>query len=344
VYSYLLESQQRTAIAKATHRSKNRILDRPSVPAFEIGPNLWVRALSGPFGICFAALLVVVRALSSGRLRTESDVRAALRNTSVFANIPRIPRKLLSKKASPIYDLAMLPFGGRGMAEAFRTLRANLYYNLTGQRGKVILVTSPSPGDGKTTTTLCLAGALAADDKRVLVVDTDLRKPSHYQLLGHEVEEGLATLDPSTGAPAVAPQRIYLSNGMIYAIDPGLGLPSESLSSHAFARFLARARHDFDFVLLDAPSYPATADPLVLAGLADFALTVVRLGNTSRLDAEAHIYGIASRVRNLAVVINDADTVAAVGYPRSSKTTRMQPQSLPAPPAAARNMPRSSPN
>jgi tyrosine-protein kinase Etk/Wzc len=326
VYSYLLESQQRTAIAKATKRSKNRILDRPTVPAREIAPNIMLRTLSLPFGICFAALLVVVRALSSGRLRTEAEVRSALRNTTVFANVPRIPRKLLSRRASPMYDLAALPFEGLGLAEAFRTLRANLYYNLSGPLGKVILITSPSPGDGKTTSALCLAGALAADQKRVLLVDADLRKPSHFQLLGHEPGQSFTKLDDGSVGINFTPHRIYLSHGVVHAVDPGFGVEAETLSSEAFMRFLERVRLEYDYILLDAPSYPATADPLVLAGLADFALTVIRLGNTARADAEAHIYGVLSRVRGHALVVNDSHAVSAEGYPRPARATRLQPQ------------------
>jgi len=330
VYSYLLESQQRTAIAKATKRSKNRILDLPTVPAREIAPNLWLRMLSLPLGICLAALLVVARALSSGRLRTEAEVRAALRATTVFANVPRIPRKLLSKRSGPVYDLAALPFEGLGLAEAFRTLRANLYYNLSGPLGKVILITSPSPGDGKTTTALCLAGALATDEKRVLLVDADLRKPSHFQLLGHEPGQSFTKLPDGTVGISYTPHRIYLSHGVVHAVDPGFGVAAETLSSEAFMRFLERVRLEYDYILLDAPSYPATADPLVLAGQADFALTVIRLGNTTRADAEAHIYGVLSRVRGHALVVNDSQAVSAEGYPRPARATRLQ-QHLPAP-------------
>ena len=328
VYSYLLESQQRTAIAKATKRSKNRILDLPSVPAREVAPNLWLRMLSFPLGTCFAALLVVVRALSSGRLRTEAEVRSALRNTTVFANVPRIPRKLLSKRASPVYDLAALPFEGLGLAEAFRTLRANLYYNLSGPLGKVVLITSPSPGDGKTTSALCLAGALAADQKRVLLVDADLRKPSHFQLLGHEPGQSFSKLEDGTVGINFTPHRIYLSHGVVHAVDPGFGVAAETLSSEAFVRFLERVRVEYDYVLLDAPSYPATADPLVLASQADFALTVVRLGNTSRADAEAHVYGVLSRVRAHALVVNDSHAVSAEGYPRPARAARLPPHPM----------------
>ncbi|HTU60789.1 MAG TPA: hypothetical protein VMF89_20195, partial [Polyangiales bacterium] len=66
------------------------------------------------------------------------------------------------------------------------------------------------------------------------------------------------------------------------------------------------------------------ADPLVLASQSDFALTVIRLGNTARADAEAHVYGVLSRVRGHALVVNDSHAVSAEGYPRPARATRRQ--------------------
>jgi hypothetical protein len=133
---------------------------------------------------------------------------------------------------------------------------------------------------------------------------------------------------------SVTPHRIYLSHGVVHAVDPGFGVAAETLSSEAFVRFLERVRLEYDYILLDAPSYPATADPLVLASQADFALTVIRLGNTSRADAEAHIYGVLSRVRGHALVVNDSHAVSAEGYPRPARATRPQLQPVPLLPAS----------
>ena len=113
---------------------------------------------------------------------------------------------------------------------------------------------------------------------------------------------------------------------MVHALDPGFGVAPETLSSDAFARFLERVRLEYDFIVLDAPSYPATADPLVLASQADFSLTVIRLGNTTRADAEAHIHGLRSRARGHALVVNDSHTVSAEGYPRPARGARWQPR------------------
>ena len=322
VYSYLLESQQRTEILKATTGSKNRILDWPSVPSREQGPNLWVRSLSFPLGLLLAALLVVMRSLSSGVLRSEAEVRSLLRGTSIFASVPKLRRKLTKSRKTRVYDLTALPPKGVGLAEAVRTLRTNLYHSLAGPQGKVILITSPSPVDGKTTLSLCLAGALAADEKRVLVIDADLRKPSHYVLTGHKPDAGLGELLRSDEPQATGTHTVELSRGQFDSLDAGFDVPAELLSSQRFAAFLIRAREQYDYIVLDSPSYPPAADALVLASQSDFVLTVVRLGNTPRATTEEHIRALTSRTHGHAVIVNDSDAATARGYARTGRATR----------------------
>lgn len=319
VYSYLLESQQRTEILKATTGSKNRILDWPAVPSREQGPNIFVRMLSFPLGLLFAALLVVTRSLYSGALRSEAEVRHVLRGTTLFASIPKLARRVAASRRRRVYDLAALPFESLGFAEAIRTLRTNLYHSLAGPQGRVILITSPAPDDGKTTLTLCLAGALAADDKRVLVIDADLRKPSHYQLTGHKPDGGLGELlahDEPHEPRKIDAHPVMLSHGQFDALDAGFDLSAELLASQRFGAFLIRARDEYDYVLLDSPSFPPAADALVLASRADFVLSVVRRGNTPRVRAEEHVRALASRAHGHAVIVNDSDAASARGYSR----------------------------
>src|SRR5690606_24376481 len=121
------------------------------------------------------------------RLRSERDTLRALGPMPVFARIPRRGGK--RGKPAPISEL---DGEGEGVAfvEAFRTLRTRLSFALQEQgSGGVILITSPCLGDGKTTCTFALAWMRAADGKRVLVLDTDLRNPSHAKLLAEFVAD-----------------------------------------------------------------------------------------------------------------------------------------------------------
>jgi uncharacterized protein involved in exopolysaccharide biosynthesis/Mrp family chromosome partitioning ATPase len=314
MYSFLLERQQQAAISKASTVSKNRILDFPQVPLREDSPKLALHLASGVLGLLLGAALVILRGLFSGVFRRENDVRGVLGPVQVFARIPLRPTKKTGKNiepapAPPIFDVMAAQMDG-GYAEAFRSLRTNLYRALPGEHGKVILVTSPSLGDGKTTCALSLAAMLAADNRRVLVIDADVRKPTHHELFGVPQEPGLRdVVQQSTGRWRDAIRTLCLSVGWFDAISAGVGANAELLSEGYFSAFLVNARSHYDFIVLDSPSYPIVSDPLVLAPISDFVLSVLRLGSTPRRLAEEHLTGIFTVARGYAVVVNNVEAI-----------------------------------
>ena len=312
MYSYLLERQQQAAITKASTVSKNRILDLPRIPTREDSPKLALHLASGILGLLLGAALVILRGLFSGVFRRENDVRVTLGPVQVFARVPTRLAKLRPRntdgwQAPPLFDV-MATGSDTGYTEAFRSLRTNLYRALPGEHGKVVLVTSPAPGDGKTTCALSLAAMLAADNRRVLVVDTDVRKPTHHTLLSVPAEPGLRDVIVKKGASwKDAIRTMCLSAGWFDSIGAGLGGSAELLSDGSFLTFLMNVRANYDFIVLDAPSYPLVSDPLVLAPLSDFVLSVFRLGSTPRRVAEEHLSGILTVARGYAVVVNSVE-------------------------------------
>ncbi|HET8933380.1 MAG TPA: GNVR domain-containing protein [Polyangiales bacterium] len=304
MYSFLLERRQQAAITKASTVSKNRILDTAYVPVMEDSPKLMLHLASSILGLLLGAAVVILRGLFSAVFRVENDVRGMLGPLQVFARIPARSRARFDP-GTPAFDV----MGGRlspSYVEAFRSLRTNLYRALPGEHGKVILVTSPEQRDGKTSCALSLAAMLAADNRRVLVVDADVRKPSHHSLLGVPQEPGLADVVLRSGqAWRDGIRTMCLTSGSFDALCAGPETSAELLSDERFNRFLVQARSQYDFVILDGPSYPAVSDPLILGPLSDFVLSVVRLGHTSRRVAEEHLTSIFSESRGLAVALND---------------------------------------
>jgi len=309
MYSYLLERQQQAAITKASTVSKNRVLDPPQVPLREDSPKLLLHLAGGPLGLLLGAILVVLRGLFSRVFRRESDVRVVLGPVQVFARVPMRFAKLRNRNndvwmAPPLFDV-MSEQGEAGYAEAFRALRTNLYRALPGEHGKVILVTSPNGGDGKTTCALSLAAMLAADNRRVLVIDADVRRPTHHALLNVPQEPGLRDLIVhGSGRWKDMVHTMCLSVGWFDSISAGVGANAELLSDGYFSSFLINARSQYDFIVLDCASYPSVSDPLVLAPMSDFVLSVLRLGQTSRRLAEEHVSGVFTSARGYAVVVN----------------------------------------
>lgn len=324
VYSYLLERQQQTQILRASTVSKNRIIDLPQVPVHEHSPKLLLRAASGLLGLLLGAIVVVLQSLATTALRTEAELRGALGDTALFASLPNFLRNL--RRAPRLRDIPVFDLFSRrdhvGLAESFRTLRTNLYDALPpGQgKGKVVLVTSPASSDGKTTTTLCLATILAADRKRVLVIDTDLRKPSHHILTNRALEPGLPALLHARAATTEVIHTVHVTCGSFDVITGGQGAPAELLSTQRFAKLLSGLRGNYDYVLLDSASYPLVSDALVLARHSDFVLSVIRLGSTQRRVAEEHVRDLGRKANGHAVVVNNSDVSNDYDHPAAPTT------------------------
>jgi capsular exopolysaccharide synthesis family protein len=172
-------------------------------------------------------------------------------------------------------------------AEAYRTLRTNLYFATLEMPAKTIVVTSPAPGEGKTTALANLAVVLAQAEKRVIVVDADLRHPSLHELFDVQNGRGLADMladeqavkDPPLCATAV-PGLSVLTSGSVKSN------PLDLLNSRRMAAIIAGLTTPADVVLFDAPPVMVASDAAILASQTDGVLLVVNIGKTRREQAQ----------------------------------------------------------
>ncbi len=290
-YSYLLERQQQTAIIKASTLSKNRVLDVPQPPLREASPKLMLRLVSAPLGLLLGIVLVLARSFFAGTFQSEGDARAVIGGAPVLALLPRRAGRRGERARS--FDV-IGPDAESSFGEAFRTLRTKLYRELGAQTGKVLLVSSASAGDGKTTCSLGLAAMLAADGKRVLVIDADLRGDNQARLFDETHPQPVGLREVLRGEEewesAVLPMKA--AAGHFYVLPAGGTAPAELLSSRRMVELIADARQRCDFVIIDAPAFPEVSDALVLSSLVDATLSVIRLGNTPRRTALEHLRGL----------------------------------------------------
>jgi len=168
------------------------------------------------------------------------------------------------------------------ISEAYRTLRTNFQFATMTQKPRTVMVTSAVPGEGKTTTAVNLAVTMADRGIRVLIVDTDLRRPNVHRVLRMERGPGLADvlregLDPKS---VVRPTRIenlwIISSGRV---PPN---PSELIGSDRMASLMEQLGGEFDLVICDAPSVLVVTDPVLLATHVDSAVMVVSTNNARR--------------------------------------------------------------
>ena len=319
MYTFLLERQQEAAVAKASTISRNHVLDRPVAPHKADSPSLPLRiVLAAVLGLFLGIVTVLIRRALSQTIQTERDLRTRLGPIPIVGLVPeklalRLPGRTVASATPFDFDLFGRATDG-AFGEAFRHLRATLYYQAKNKDLKVFLITSPSPGDGKTACSLALAAAFAADAKRVLVIEGDMHRPTHHTIFRQSPEPGLTSL--VTQHDIV--RTIKTETGEFDAITAGVAAdnPAEFFSSQAFSDLVTFARTNYDFVIIDSPPFPLVSDALVIATHVDCILTVVRLGRTSRRVLEEHTRRLAASAptRMRAVIVNDVDRASSLEY------------------------------
>ena len=174
------------------------------------------------------------------------------------------------------------------ISEAYRTLRTNLQFVSLDKPLRTLLVTSPGAEEGKSTMLANLAVAMAQGEKRVILVDCDLRRPSLHKLLGLESKPGLTTMMVEEEAMSEPPLQETAVSGL-YFLASGLLPPSPAdlLGSRRMDRVLELLKERADVVLLDAPPVVAVSDAAVLATKVDGVLLVVSAGQTKRDSVQA---------------------------------------------------------
>ncbi len=199
-------------------------------------------------------------------------------------------------------------------SEVYRTARTSLLLSCKKLDQSLIMISSPAPGDGKSTTIANIAVSLAQTGKRVLLIDADLRRPMVYNLFGAEARPGLSD---------VIDERIKLEEGVqqteqddLFVMTHGTrtGAPSEMLESHQFTQVLDDARQKFDIVLIDAPPLLAVTDPAVIATQVDAVILTVKVQKNGRRPVQRACEMLRDvNITPSGIIVNNSDD-RAKGY------------------------------
>jgi len=200
-------------------------------------------------------------------------------------------------------------------AEAYRTLRTNLYFSSLDRALETLVVTSAASGDGKSTTLANLAVIMSQGEKRTILVDADLRKPSLHKLFGVSNNQGLTTMAVEDSALAEPPLvETGLDNLWLLPSGPLPPNPAEILGSRRMEEIIAALKARADVILFDAPPAIAVTDAAVLGTKVDGVLLVIRAGKTRREHAQrAKELLERVQVRVVGAVLNNAPPDQSMG-------------------------------
>lgn len=192
------------------------------------------------------------------------------------------------------------------IAEAFRALRTNIQFSSVDEPIRTLVVTSANPGEGKTTTVANLAVVYAQENKNVLIVDADLRKPTQHLYFMKSNRVGLTHILSNQSTLQEAVTEAGVDGLHIVTSGPIPPNPSELLASRRMDRFLEEAKEKFDIVLIDSPPTLAVTDSQILAAKCDGAIVVLGAGKVKRDHARKTMAALERVKANvLGVVLNN---------------------------------------
>ena len=280
LYSGLLERMKEVDVAAGLEINNVAIIDRASRGG-KFKPNLLSNlAKAGLLGLFGGLGLAFLLAFLDNTVRTPEELEQVVH----LANLGLLPLMVQSKERSKAVtkklDLASHLTADNELAEAFRSVRTSLMFSTPDGAPQVLLITSASSGEGKTTAVINLATVFAQNGEQVLVVDADLRKPRAYKTLKVPHSPGLTEylVQAPLGdiAQTFIPGVSLLPSGII---PPN---PVELLGSKTFDIFIQMMRGQFDRIIIDAPPVLGLADAIIVSTKVDGVMLVVSAGRISK--------------------------------------------------------------
>ena len=272
LYQYFLTRLKETTVQDGLHRPDSRVLSRAIVPLGAFSPRPLPLLLIGAVAGLFLGLLIVfLRETLSRGVRSSTELESVT-GYSVVGEIPAVSGlKGLTVPNDPIH------------AEAINDLRATLLLSSRTGAPRIVAICSSVPGDGKTSLTLALAQSLSRNNKRILVVDCDMRD----RKLTRSVKGGAQ----QPGLTDVLAKRVPLEEAVVpldafdadvLCCGSGVQNPLDLLSSEEFKAVLDELSGFYDTVIIDTPPLLAVPDALPVAKLADLSLFLVRWRKTPK--------------------------------------------------------------
>lgn len=289
----------------------------PQSPAFPNRPLIMALAGFGAIGLGIALAFLYENFI--GGFTSEAQLGAVLK-TRVASAVPR--QKARADKESLANLMVAAPLSV--FAESVRRLRATLQQTLRNgkpaaddDKGRVIMISSTAPGEGKTTLALSLARSYALSGSRTLLIDCDLRKPSLHRHLGLEPSHGLLEFldgNEMDGLNGIISADTMTDATFIVGAHRSDVPTDQLLTGQSFARLMRAARHTFDVVILDTPPVGPVVDALYVAPVADAIVFVTRWVSTSQLDAKQALASLTEAMApgtGIVAIINQQDRTRA---------------------------------
>lgn len=319
LYTSLLNSYQQLKIVNAGEIGNVRIIDTAVEPFKPIKPRkLIILILSIFVGGFIGVLIALLRNLLSSGIKDSTRIENEL-DLPVYATVPRSPiqesrvQLLRKKKSIPILaaknseDIAI---------ESLRSIRTTIHFALNTAKNNIIAVSGPAPEIGKSFISTNLAAIFAQGNKKVLLIDADIRRGYLHKYFSHDTSPGLTeylagqnTLEQCIVHSNTVNHLDFLPRGKNHSHS------SEMLSSDCFSELLEQLSQQYDHIIIDTPPILAVTDGIIVSQFAGVNLVVARYAKTQMKELELTINRFeqaGSKVNG--VILNDVQATVGGNY------------------------------
>jgi succinoglycan biosynthesis transport protein ExoP len=309
LYDGLQQRLQEAGIIAGLHSTNIRRIDPADAPDFPSSPRKSVNLTLGLMcGLGIGLVLAFLVEALDTNIKTIYDIEERL-GLPMLGVVPQVDSKLLSPETFVRDATSPIPGAWSRLAEAYRALRTTILLSRAGTPPQVILISSAKPSEGKTSVTTLESIVFALNGARVLLIDSDLRRPSVHLRFRIANKVGLTSVltgkTPLQDAIASVPGVPSLH---ILPAGPIAPMPAELLGSLQMQRLVEGLRANYDFILIDTPPVLTVTDAAVLVSISDGVVLVLRYGQASRnVVARASEILLRSGAHLLGVVLNAVD-------------------------------------
>jgi capsular exopolysaccharide synthesis family protein len=301
IFEGLLQRTKETGISGELKTSNIRIIDAAERPRKPSSPNTKTNLLLGFVGgLTLALALAFFFEYLDNRIKSPDELKDHLR-LPFLGMVPAIFDKTIQ---NPLINNGV----PNGFAESFRAVRTNLLFSSAEEGARSVIITSTGPGEGKTMVSSNLALALAQAGQRVLLIDSDMRKPRVHEVFDKPQSPGLSNVLVGNAKTSESVYKTHAHGLWVMPAGTHPPNPAELLGSKRFKEFIASMTTHFDWVLIDTPPVMAVTDASVIAHLASGVVFVVGAEMTSRHAASRAVEQLEqTRAKFFGAVLNRVD-------------------------------------
>lgn len=307
LYTYLLNKREEVALQQAINEANVRLIEGPIGGNHPVSPRKKIiLLLSLLIGFAIPTIIIWLKMALDVTVHTRADIEEVT-TIPILGDIPRV-------KDTDAHTLISEMQANSPAVEAFRILRSGLNF-LQGKK-QVLMATSTIPGQGKSFISRNLGVILAMADKKVLVVDADIRKQTLSRRQQSHIGLTSYLSDKSIDVEKLIQNDAFAKGVDFLAAGPLPPNPAELLMSQRLDELFEKLRTIYDYVLIDSTPMFAVADACIVNRVADLTLFIIRVGQQNRdfLPELENLYR-EKRFNNLTIIVNDADiNIKLYGY------------------------------